>query len=693
MISLFIDESGQFEKDDTVIIGGILVKHNYPYQLEKLAKKVKNKFIQLYGEDYIKKIHGTDRNLNLREENINQFINSSEFEEILPFYIEKGKLDRKILSNIDDDNTASMLYFNMLNSLVSTLLWYHPSLLKNEREVSIHLASRVAIKTDERKGFNELFGQPFIGDRGDKIYHLNNETSLLIGLNSELQSLSSIYKKNLLPNYPVQVSMQKIKIDNVKSSPHPSMDFMFLADIVCNYVRYRRIGNYKVPFHKKYAFAYDDINEHYKEMYRTYIRQDLPSFLQQWYWYLKRFIGSSFKEQYDSYISLLEIDSIINSTSLEQVLLLAESIIRKKDPANRGIELFLLNFIEKRMDILPLKDQFKYYDLRISVNNHFGVFKENEAYYQKAMSIGEKVGNWELLDQQRMVMNRYGVSCSNLFDFKKALSISEQLIESQLAFHETLATANIVLFNKEMSVERDVTIGKYYSSKAQYLAFLKQEAAYEYFHKAIDYLQDDPINKNITVSYLIHYLAESSRSLQMKDHELINKYFSGNDFQSRIAPFLEAEIQEKHLPFQLYTFVKLYRYRLKDSVNYNRLLQLVQRIVQLQNQELTHPWPLIFFNLGELLESKDKKLSVQLKRKAIKISENKTSDLTIQLVGKMFEIKLNPNESNLNNFIELVESHEIPFLVTYFELEKLKTIECLDEKVEVILAKFTYMYH
>ncbi|TCS78939.1 hypothetical protein [Tepidibacillus fermentans] len=694
MISLFIDESGQFEKVDTVVIGGVMIKHNSSYQLDKLATKVKQKMVQLYGEDYFKKIHGEDRDLDLREDTVHQIINSSEFEQIVPFYTEKGRLSKKILSNINDDNTASMLYFNMLNSLVTTLTLYHPSLLKNEREIKIYLASRVALYSDSRKDFKNLHGEPSIGKKGDKIYHLNNETSLLMGLNYELNTFSYLHEGDSSPSNQLHISIEKITINYEKSSKFPYMDLMFLADIVCNYVRYRRIDNYKVPFHKKIAFAYDDINEQYKEIYRSYLRRDLPTFLLEWFRYLSAFNQSSFKEQYDSYLELLDIDSIADSKSLEKVIYLAESTIEEKDSSKRKLEQFLLDFIEERIKLLnPLK-QFKYYDLRIRANNHLGVFEENEKYYQKALSISEKLGTWEILDQKRMVMNRFAVSCSNIFDFKRALSISEQLIESQLALHETLVTSNVFLFDKETMIERDIILGKYYSSKGQYLAFLQREDAYEYFHKAIYYLQDDPIDKAITVSYLIHFLAESPQTMQPKDQELINEYLNGDDFDSRINVFLEArDITKNGLPFQFYTFIKLYRYRLKSSINPYKLNQLAQKVASLSTQDLTHPWPLIFYNLGELIETNDRKLGIQLKRKAVKITENKDSKLTMQMIGKMFEIKVNQDESSISNFVEFVEKQGNQHLYDYFEIENLKNLSNIEEKIKRISSKFTFMYH
>ncbi|MCC9296705.1 hypothetical protein LN736_17860 [Clostridium sp. WLY-B-L2] len=150
MIYIFLDEAGSFECNDNdkikrEVIGGVICKNiKNEKSIKTLTDGLEKQFINAGGYDYYNKIHGKRRNGKIQNAVLKSiFIDKKCGNKIIPFYIERGNVNKKIFSNITDDNNASFLYLNMLNRVISNLLLYKSEIMDDDNEVIVNLPTRV----------------------------------------------------------------------------------------------------------------------------------------------------------------------------------------------------------------------------------------------------------------------------------------------------------------------------------------------------------------------------------------------------------------------------------------------------------------------------------------------------------------------------------------------------------------------
>ncbi|MBY0001429.1 hypothetical protein H7S55_14720 [Priestia aryabhattai] len=697
MITLFIDESGQFENErdsNYVVVGGILVKHQNKEELDSLCKEVEAEFIRIHGNDYHNNIHGTTRNLNNQQKIITNIINNRErFKDIIPIFIEKGNITRIINSNITDDNTTGMLYFNMLNDLITNIILYYPGMTKDEKNINIYLASRVTpeneLSSEAQKHLDSLGIDKGKGKYGDNLYYLNNQTSSLINLHNELSRYPFLEE-------PLTVNIKK-EIINYSNRNKEYMNLFYIADIVCNdiYNMGKRGLTYNLT--SFINFLYDDINSEYKKIFRNYAKGELFDFLANHYDYNIKFNQqNNYKKVYDSYLSILEgnLDEIINKDSLRNALYSIRQL-SAKGKYNRQKLIYLLTFLEKYIDEFQDLNKVIFYDLLLRAYNHVGSYNKAEVAFNKLINIASGSTSIEMINLKREVLTRYASTMANIFDFQKALYLIDNIIDVQQILEETLNTIDSILFNETPGVNKGMMLGKLYSAKAQYFSFLKKPEAYDFFIKALEFLEDHPGNKRQTMSYLVHFLCdhlEIEITSQMKDQ--LNKYFEGDNFSSQLNFLLDEERYMKPpRTFQMFAFVKLYSYRLTNEIDYNQLDKLVNRITKIPNDQLQHPWELIFYNIARLYSDRDRELAEKLTKCALDICLINSKNITMYILGLMIQIRMFPSEESVEKFIVFIENTKINNLYEYFSIGYLKDMNNINDKISYILSKFKFTYH
>lgn len=703
MISLFIDESGSFECSDKSVqnidgkelkevVGGVLCfRLKSEAELIALNEKLKDEFIDICGMDYYKKIHGNTRIGSLQNRVMKRVFEEKQgYDRMIPFYIQKGKLTKNINSNITDDNTAAMLYFNMLNRLVSNILLYYPDFIKDNQceEIHINIASRRApfksLDSKKIEEFNELGIS--IDEQYQNSFKLKSSTSVLINVSNELSRADYLKAK-------LDINIKEHSIDYKGISTNCNELFQ-MADFICNNA-YLEVLN----IHNKIPFAYDDIDESYRTIYKNYKSGDLYGYIEEKYNYDENYEGSSWKKVYNRYLNKLEEKSILTLRKIRECVSKLGIIVHEKRFERRKIKYFI-DFLEPIIDQLSEKNRIlklDFYYIKLSIYNHLGDFNNNKITYRKLIESADSMFSMESIDRKLKINNVYAVTCSNEFDFKGALKIIEELIIIQEDIERIFTQSNELLFNINSSKENihDTDMGKLYSSKGQYLSFLGDNSAYDNFYKAIEYMDDDTINRSQTISYLIHFIAESNRSIQSKDIELIEEYLGFKNFSEGIEYFTALEEEELIVPpgsFKLFAFMKLYLNRYKESIEGDKLTRLIKRLLKINADRLEHPWELILFNLA--MNCNDKENKRKLFSFASKICMDEENDITLKLIGNMIQVNSDLSKGTVKNLINyLKEDHITDFMRNYFEFERLEKEELtLEQKLELINSKFTYMY-
>ncbi|HHY81478.1 MAG TPA: hypothetical protein GX505_02235 [Clostridiales bacterium] len=703
MIALFLDESGNFEVNNKPIeslsgqkpadvVGGILCYGlRNENDLKNLNNRVKQEFINVCGDNYFENIHGKSRVGKYQTVMLDRlFSGESRLQGIIPFYIEKGVLDKKINSNITDDNTACMLYINMLNRVLSGILLYNPDLNINKSNEKVYIflpTRRPPIHKLDNATINSYRSlSAFVPEDIDDRFRIPSSTSVLINLNNELSSMDYLCNR-------IDFSIQEHTIDYSKSD-FPYNELYQIADFVCNnaYFKVQKLE-------KEYVLAYDNINECYRRLYRNYMEKNLYGYLMELYYYNINFCQNRYKKLYDKHIAKLDEGAIIISNNIRQCMTKLDIVIAEKSYERKCLK-FVLDYLEQHIEALPAKDNLirqQFYYLKMSVYNHLGDFKGNLMTYKKLDEVSKQINSLESIDLRLRARKLYAVTCSNSFQFRDALSA----IDDTIAIHEELQSLvkNIgeMLFDEALdSSFSDVEMGKLYSSKGQYLSFLNNEEAYECFYSAIDYMGLDTANRLQTISYLMHHLAMSNRHISQKDRELMIEYFGCGNFSGSMQRFIELDSAQLMIPpesFRLFAFLKLYLMRFRNELDMDLLDKFTKKILNLEIKRMEHPWELILFNLGKFY-FKEIDLSRTLMKAACSICNNAENDLTMELIGKMIMVNCEANDKSIKSFCDFLQSDKATdYIRTYFEISKLMdTSLTTEEKINLINSKFTYMY-
>lgn len=703
MISLFIDESGSFECIDTFVqnvdgkelkevVGGVLcIGLKSEAELIVLNEKLKADFIDICGTDYYKRIHGKTRIGSLQNKVLKRVFEESQgYNKMIPFYIHKGELTKNINSNITDDNTAAMLYFNMLNRLVSNVLLFYPDFIKDNQceEIHINIASRrtpfKSLDSKKIEEFNELGIS--IDEQYQNSFKLKSSTSVLINVSNELNRADYLKAK-------LDINIKEHSIDY--NGTGTSCNELFqLADFVCNNA-YLKVLN----IHNEITFSYDDIDESYRNIYKNYKSGNLFDYIEEKYNFDDNFKDCSHRKVYNRYLNKLDEKSILTLGKIKECVSRLGLIVHEKKFERRKIKYFI-DFLEPTIDQFSEKNKIlklDFYYIKLSVYNHLGDFNNNKKTYKKLIENADSMFSMEAIDRKLKINNVYAVTCSNEFDFKSALNIVDELIIIQEDIERIFTQSNELLFNINSTKDNihDTDMGKLYSSKGQYLSFMGDNSAYTNFYKAIEYMGNDEINRSQTISYLIHFIAENKQAIQSKDIELIEEYLGFKDFDEGIEYFTSLNENELIVPpesFKLFAFVKLHLNRFKELIEEDKLIKLIKKVQKLDTDRLEHPWELILFNLA--LNCSDKESRKKLFNYASKICMDEKNDITLKLIGNMIQINSDLSRGTVKNFINyLKEDFITDFMRKYFELEKLEKEELiLEKKLELINSKFTYMY-
>lgn len=703
MIALFIDESGSFECDDKVtysqgnanneIVGGVLCFNiDNEKSLQILNNKVKNDFIDIGGNDYFNKIHGKTRNGVIQNTVLQKvFCENKGYDRLIPFYIQRGKITKNINSNITDDNTAAMLYYNMVNRLVSNIILYYPDFIKDNKveEVQIYIASR----TSPLKSLNQRKIEEFkklghtLEDTQGYGFKLNGSDSILININDELNTVD--YMENR-----INISISKVTIE-YNESLNKYNEIFQLSDFVCNnaYLNVISLPN-------KVTFLYDDINDSYRRIYRNYKNNNLYEYLEEKYKYEHLFKGNSSKKNYDSYLNKLDKSTINTINNIKECISKLGLVIHNNNYERRKAK-FFIDYLDQIIEqITPRLYSLKleYYYIKLSLYNHFGDFSSSKEIYKKVMESADTIFSLESIMLKLKINNLFAVTCSNEFNFREALQVVDDLIEIQKDIEKIFLQSNYLLFNKHADNDHivDLEMGKLYSSKGQYLAFLRQEGAYENFHEAIKYMGEDLSNRAQTVSYLIHYLADSTKKFSSEDNRLIKEYMVYDNFYDLCKYFInlnEEKIVSPPEVFKLFAFLKLYVNRKTDDLNEELLMNLSNKLLKLKIKDLEHPWQLIFYTLGKYL-SKGKSLKSELFLTAIKICNIDENDVTIKMMSYLFMLEYETSNNSINKFVNYLKCESVTdFIREYFELAKLEDVNIsVQDKKDLISSKFTFMY-
>lgn len=216
-------------------------------------------------------------------------------------------------------------------------------------------------------------------------------------------------------------------------------------------------------------------------------------------------------------------------------------------------------------------------------------------------------------------MLKYATYLNDVFQFQNSVSICEDAV---LYLEETW---NLKKQITEKESPAHVSLGKAYSQLGQGYALLQDEKAEETFETALQYLQHDTANYNITLSYLLHYYMDRKDKRDLVLQKSV-QYFGGNtkisdQFDYMIAEYKKGRKSVIDLRYSLYVLLKeIYFYRFDELSNDKNLKEALLNLKTTLHQKLGeneprmsgHPWELIYKYLL-LLAAKSGRINLEKK--------------------------------------------------------------------------------
>lgn len=702
MIYIFLDEAGSFECNDNdktkrEVIGGVICKSvKNEESLKKLGSSVDKQFINAGGYDYWNKIHGKQRNGKIQNTVLKSiFIDKKCGNEIIPFYIERGTFNKRIYSNITDDNNASFLYLNMLDRVVSNLILYKSGILDGDNEVIINLPTRVLpvkkLSSREIKAFREL-SYDIVNDR----VVLDLSSNLLSALSCEISNCSFLKNK-------IHVGINANKIiygDECKNKDNLNV-FYQLSDFVCNNAYLKVMDDLN-----EIVFAYDDIDECYRKIIQYYNEGKLYEYVNQREKYDIEFKDSKYKRIYDYYIKNLDEEKLYNDTSIRDFIIKEGAEIKSKE----YIRVFVkrkLEKVDKYVDSSIAKNNLKtvieYYIFKMRTYNHLGDFKDNSNTYKNIKKLTYGINSLYIIKLRMEAENLYAVTLSNSFLFKESIEYIDELIKYQEFVEEMYKEIACSIDKKEINkIYYDVDMGKYLSSRGQYMSFIEDISSKSYFLKALDCFKYDDAQRNQTISYLIHYYSYFKIVPEDNIRRTIDKYFEFDSFRDGVNYFTKIKYENLLSPgesFKLFAFIKYWIVygKMGQIIDLGQIKKLSTKLVNLcsyveeHSKFFEHPYELIFYNIAQRLEAGF--LKKEFNDKAISICKNPNSEFTLRAIGFMIKLNCYKNKKDLKKFIKFLNEEDVlEETRQYFEVNVLSREDDINKALNIINSKFTYMY-
>lgn len=727
MITICLDEYGNFEMQEKVFVGGVVYKgDDYEEERKRIIEYLKSE-VESCGGEFPNDLHRNYKNSNEKivrnikvsiSNSIEKYLkNSGRYHIVCMLKSKKGRSDLKNKSNLLDDNIASNRYEHMACSTLNDLIFNNIVLKPEEtNEVNLDIATRMAVVTLDKKEKIENFEK--LGyKKKEGISYFNKEA---IGFYATDEKTYKTYLSSLMMcKGRENINFKRINVQSIDyKNSMDSMEFLYLADFICNNIS----GN--IDFEKKdlsimelftwsknvtgenepFIWVYDEIDGIYSRVMDKFHGNDVYELLSYMY---DGIVGSSdFREFYEKIwfkAVRKQMSKCCKDNFIEFSIKKLENYLHSKDMIqDKAVFIFnnlwelvkTINDESKLKDKAKLaKDKYMLANTGIAVFNHKGDTKRTEEFYKECESLKESVDIEVFLS----TVNRAAVIYADKFEFDKAYKFSKYNVECfEILKDAKKQIANLNSVDNE-NTYLSVELGKALSSCGQYLAFQRDSKAINEFEKALAEFKEDLCNKMVTLSYILHH------AIDINNKDLYEKYcveyFNGNieleeQFKYIVNMNTNENTEEKNKNYSMYVFIKAINKFYTDEVSDNLVKSIRETDYKVKDFNISgHPWEIIYRYIGILLYNKDLSKYAQsfMEKAYTNISESETTIIAINYLTKMQEAYYNDNINKLSKQIKEFELWtEKSGIKDYFS-DSFKENSIMD-KYKKIYDKFTYTY-
>ena len=724
MISISFDEHGKFEQEqeknkfDPLLIAGVIYDNDGEEDGEVETERERARIAQ-YLKTVCKKTGAAyPEDLHINREKTNNVRRGrvlAEVKKTLPAFLQEGvipesgkKTDRKghykvfaflksergkekFLSNrITKDSFAGNLYQHMAEDAVSRIAFHEPEVLKSER-IYIDFPLRSLPKESLTEEKIDEFDQVITTVNRHDSYVLANADVYRTFLDREI-----IDKPEKNPQYDFRVS--SIRYDESADR----MEFLYLSDLLCSiFSKAKEAGKSEefidpllkraekcVGDGKAFCYLYDEQDIYYDRALKAMERNEYFEALKWAYEGISK--DDSFARYYKEHCYPKVFDMIVGSYAQHRddyrtaLTKLVSSTLR--DEINQNELKFIFDeMFEGRPDenaasIHPKDGQalFELYSTGVAAYNHVGDSATALKYYKKC----EKYAQYVSVDEWLAAVNRGTVIMDDLLKHKDAEKAAKKNVRNQ----KKLAILKRSLYGRKYD---DSALGKAYSQYGQALAFQRKKAAEAAFQKALSFMVNDPGNRAITLSYLLHFYVDQEDL--RKYEQYAEGYLNSRDPKEQLSHLIEAARNGGFVNYALYLYSKALWVFYADKVD-DEMLGLLQTIETMISDRDRHPWELIYKYYALIFAAKNRTGEAETYLKKAKVKDAGSIIRAIEQAGRLKYAQFTRNW----NGMDTLSGSLWTALSSTDGISVLKGKPCPvdpEERTNVLLSLFTYAYN
>ncbi len=613
MLTISLDETGDFEKDEIMAVGGVIFHSKDP---DKELDRIKSFFVGVCKNndaEYPSALHH-DLNGPLLAalpsflKGTGEWKNNPPKGEYYLYYMVGDKngissYNNPSISNLLNDSQGANRYEHMAYRVIENVIFNNIRL--KDYKYRLNLATRVFTANDESEYFNaQKNGHLLVPVSKKSEIHPFSSTAHS-GYRAIISSALMNHKNNSLD---IDLKVDKIDYklkdsDPLKRDKAWKQGFFYLADTVCTAFRslindcrnsfqaskklIERSEKFINPDHL-FGWVYHEIDRVWINAVDEYEHGNLFEGLmlidfaekkyselaeiygKMWFPYYEQMIRSTnditaLEKAFDRLLNYLNSPDNEISFSLKVFRILKKALSHDPDNSDQYMR---LNFFVHKAGLI--------------IYNHLGKNKEAKAEYTEAVRYAQYASIEEYLELRNLMT----VFLLDGGDYSSALD-------------NTLLTENyekeLVSIKKKMYSENDrvfIHYGKTESQLAQCYSFLGMtEDAEKHFKMALRAFGDDKENRTRTLSYYLHLLIEK-RDVH-KYEQYAKEYFGSADLDKQLDAITKFPAATASYSFYVYSKALVWLYA--DTIDRCLVEKLTKTLLKITKRDPKgHPWELIF---------------------------------------------------------------------------------------------------
>lgn len=479
------------------------------------------------------------------------------------------------------DDYAGNLYIHMAEEIVERIIFHNP-ILEDMDGIEMELATRRAVLTGENRHIRAQEYQK-LGYKED-LDPEHKEPDKRIFLLSNADIYRTAIEREMFAEEKGDINIQKFSVKSIyygTPTKNYSMEFLYLADIICSMLGFKpdtstpeafigdmasRAGQY-TGHNAHLIFAYDPVDTIWEKAWRRLEEKDYfgaldysfegavsdspyaPYYKEQWFpKILEHMMRHPDVDAYGEALRKLLCSTRVNNLSQDKLISIYRALEQVLEQVN----------FRREEDKAVL---YSLYDAGVAAYCHIGDSRNAERCFEKCREFAK----YTELETYLRTRNKMVVYLTDDFSFSEALELAEENIDFQ---NEVQALRKLLLGEEDASLGHAYALSQY----GQIASSLHLTKAEEAFLKALDILKAKRTDYLQTQSYLLHYYLEMGEKEKYK--EQAEEYFGGNHNLSRQLDYLIREGSRESvsgkgpdfsMKFALYVYIKaVYRFYLNE---------------------------------------------------------------------------------------------------------------------------------